>query len=42
MIIFLISHRKHIETVQMRGHNIGFYEELTKIIPYYHQILPHI
>ena len=23
----------------MRGHNICFYEELTKIIPNYHQIL---
>ena len=29
-----------IETVQMRGHNICFYAELTKIIPNYHQILP--
>ena len=28
------------ETVQMRGHNIGFYAELTKIIPNYHQLLP--
>ena len=28
------------ETVQMRGHNICFYAELTKIIPSYHQILP--
>ena len=28
-----------IETVQMRGHNICFYVELTKIIPNYHQIL---
>ena len=27
------------ETVQMRGHNICFYAELTKIIPNYHQIL---
>ena len=31
-----------IETVQMRGHNICFYAELTKIIPNYHQILPLI
>ena len=30
------------ETVQMRGHNIRFYAELTKDIPYYHQILPLI
>ena len=30
------------KTVQMRGHNIGFYEELTKIIPDYPQILPLI
>ena len=30
------------ETVQMRGHNICFYGECTKIIPYYHQILPLI
>ena len=28
-----------IETVQIRGHNICFYAELTKIIPNYHQIL---
>ena len=27
------------EIVQMRGHNICFYAELTKIIPHYHQIL---
>ena len=27
------------ETVQMRGHNIWFYAELTKIILNYHQIL---
>ena len=26
------------ETVQIMGHNIGFYAELTKIIPNYHQI----
>ena len=31
-----------IETVQLRGHNICFYAELTKIIPNYHQRLPHI
>ena len=30
-----------IETLQMRGHNIGFCAELTKIIPNYHQILPN-
>ena len=29
-----------IETVQMKGHNICFYAELTKIIPNYHKILP--
>ena len=28
-----------VETVQMRGHNVCFYEELIKIIPNYHQIL---
>ena len=28
------------ETVQMRGHNLCFNSELTKIIPNYHQILP--
>ena len=48
-IICLISHRKpyvvtpclnHLITaVQMRGHNIWFYAELTKIFPNYHQIL---
>ena len=26
------------ETIQMRGHNICLYAELTKIIPDYHQI----
>ena len=26
-------------TVQIRGHNICFYAELTKIIPNYHQVL---
>ena len=31
-----------IEMVQMRGHNISFYAELTNIIPIYHQILPLI
>ena len=30
------------ETVQMRGHNLRFYAELTNIIPSYHQILPLI
>ena len=30
-------HLNHlIEMVQMRGHNIYFYAELTKIIPYFH------
>ena len=35
---------KLFEAVQMRGHNIRFYAELTKIIPNYYQIhvLPHI
>ena len=28
-----------IESVQMRGHNLCFYAELTKNIPNYHQIL---
>ena len=47
-IIFLISHvvmtphMNCLETVQMRGHNVGFYAELTKIIPNYYQILPLI
>ena len=45
MIIFLISHGTYVatphinhlvETVQMWGHNIFFYAELTKIIPNYH------
>ena len=31
-----------VETVQMRGHSICFYAELTKIIPNYHQMLPLI
>ena len=30
------------ETFQMRGHNVWFYAELTKILPNYHQILPLI
>ena len=44
MIIFLISHQNHnvvtphlnrlVETVQMRGHNLWFYSELTKICKY--------
>ena len=40
MITFLISHRNHLnhlETVQMRGHKVCFYAELTKIIPNYHK-----
>ena len=41
MIIFLISHRHYmlwplIWTVRMRGHNIWFHAEFTKIIPNYH------
>ena len=32
-------HLNRLETVQIRGHNICFYAELTKIIPNYHQIL---
>ena len=28
-----------IETVQMRGHNIYFCAEMTKIVPNYHQVL---
>ena len=27
------------KTVQLRGHNIHFYAQLTKIIPNYHHIL---
>ena len=46
-IIFLISHLNHVtpylncleNTVQMRGHNVCIYAELTKIIPKYHRIL---
>ena len=34
MIIFFISDRG----VQMRGHNIWFNAELSKLIPNYHQI----
>ena len=30
------------DTVQMRGHSVCFYAELTKIIINYHQILPLI
>ena len=26
-------------TVQVRSHNVCFYAELTKIVPYYHRIL---
>ena len=33
---------RHIETVQMRGYNVGFYPDLMKIILNYHQILPLI
>ena len=51
MIIFLIlietisltPHLNHLaEMVQMRGHSMCFYAELTKNIPNYHQILPLI
>ena len=36
----MTPHQNHLsETVQMRGHNICFYAEVTKIIPNYHQIL---
>ena len=45
MIIFLISHQSHnyvLETVQMRGHNICFYAELTEITSNYRKILPLI
>ena len=31
-----------VETVQMRGHNICFFVELTEIIPNCHQIFPLI
>ena len=31
-----------IETVQMRGHNIWFYAELTKKFPNHHQILSYL
>ena len=31
---------RRVETVQIRGHNIWFYAELTKIIPNYHQKHP--
>ena len=50
-IFFLISSKPYviiphlnlfIKTVQMRGHNICFYAELTKNIPNYHQIFPFI
>ena len=30
------------ETVKMKGHNVCFYVEVTKIILNYHQILPLI
>ena len=29
-----------LKTIQMRGQNVRFYAELTKIIPSHHQILP--
>ena len=31
-----------VKTVQMRDHNLCFYAELPKSIPYYHEILPLI
>ena len=49
MIIFYFSSIPYVvtphlnrldETVQMRGHNIWFYTELTKINPNYYEILP--
>ena len=52
MIIFVNSaHKPYVvtphlnrldKTVQMRGHNIWFYAELTKIISIYHHIFPLI
>ena len=41
---YVVTHHLNrlVETVQMRGHNICLYAELTKIIPNYHQILPLI
>ena len=41
---YVVTHHLNrlIETVQMRGHNICFHVELTKIIHNYHQILPLI
>ena len=37
----VVPYLNHLdETVQMRGHNIWFYAELTNIIPNYHQIPP--
>ena len=48
MIMFLISQRNNVvvphlnclvEAVQMMGHSICFYAELTKIILTYHQLL---
>ena len=41
---YVVTHHlnRRIEMVQMMGHNIWFYAELTKIIPYCHQILPLI
>ena len=36
----MTPHLNHLnEMVQMRGHNIPFYAELTKIIPNHNQIL---
>ena len=38
--LYVVTHHLNRldETVQMRGHNICFYAELTEIIPNYHQI----
>ena len=40
---FLTPHLNHLDkTVLMTGNNMWFYAELTKIIPYHHQIPPLI
>ena len=39
----MTAHLKHlVEMVEIRGHNIGFCAELTKVIPNYNQIFPLI
>ena len=35
----MTPHLNCLKKIQMRGHNIWFYAELTKIIPNHHQIL---